>query len=105
MSLRSWIEKLLNPTPRFRARRGRRPEHRPRRWARPWLEALEARMEPAGVITVMNTSDSPGLGPAGSLRNAIVNSVSGDEIVFKPSLVDQTITLTDQLTITHDLTI
>src|SRR6266496_3534151 len=56
----------------------------------------------AATITVINTSDSG----AGSLRQAISDSSSGDTINFDSSLNGQTITLTsDELFINKNLTI
>ncbi|HLJ95741.1 MAG TPA: hypothetical protein VKU02_21370, partial [Gemmataceae bacterium] len=106
MTLRSWIRKLIQPYPRFHGRRGRGGRHRqcPKRWGKPWLEVLEDRLAPA-TITVMNANDGPDPGPAGSLRNAIDNSTSGDTIIFSATLVGQTITLTRELIIQRNLTI
>src|SRR5437773_7884855 len=56
----------------------------------------------AATITVINTSDSG----AGSLRQAISDSSSGDTINFDSSLNGQTITLTSgELLINKNLTI
>ncbi|HLJ95959.1 MAG TPA: choice-of-anchor Q domain-containing protein, partial [Gemmataceae bacterium] len=104
MTLRSWIEKLVNPLSR-RPRGAHRPAPRPQRWANLRLEYLEDRLAPA-TITVMNNSDGVAPGPAGSLRNAINTSANGDAIIFTPSLAGQTITLTSgSLGIVHNLTI
>src|SRR5207237_5877675 len=56
----------------------------------------------AATFTVTNANDKG----SGSLRDAITNAKSGDTIVFAPSLIGQTITLTsDQLTINKSLDI
>ncbi len=68
---------------------------------RPTLQALEDRWLPS-TLTVLNNLDTG----AGSLRAAIAAAPSGDTIVFAPSLIGQTITLTSgELLITHSLTI
>lgn len=55
----------------------------------------------AATVTVTNTNDSG----AGSLRQAILDAVSGDTIIFDPALAGQTITLASNLIINKDLTI
>src|SRR5437867_7800328 len=56
----------------------------------------------AATLTVTNAHDN---GP-GSLRDAIAASHPGDEIVFDPSMLDQTVVLTTgELLIYHDLSI
>jgi predicted outer membrane repeat protein len=55
----------------------------------------------AAPLLVSNTNDS---GP-GSLRQAILDAVSGDTITFAPALAGGTIALNSQLTISKDLTI
>ena len=68
---------------------------------RPRLEGLEERTV-LSTLTVLNTLDKG----AGSLRNTITGAMSGDTIVFAPSLDGQTITLTsDQLEIKTSLDI
>jgi hypothetical protein len=68
---------------------------------RPRLEALEDRWLPS-TLTVTNSNDSG----AGSLRAEIAAAHSGDTIVFAPSLVGQTITLTSgELLIDRGVTI
>jgi hypothetical protein len=90
-----------------------RPEHRlrlpsgshslaPQRHRfRPRLEGLEERTV-LSTLTVLNNLDSG----AGSLRDTIAHSKSGDTIQFAPSLDGQTITLTsDELAINNSLDI
>jgi hypothetical protein len=67
---------------------------------RPQLEALEDRWLPSTLV-VMNNQDS---GP-GSLRAEIAAAKSKDTINFASTLNDQTITLSSELDITHNLTI
>src|SRR5688572_5179640 len=55
----------------------------------------------ANTIIVWNTNDSG----AGSLRQAILDAVSGDTIVFDISLAGDSIFLQSQLTINKNLTI
>jgi predicted outer membrane repeat protein len=55
----------------------------------------------ADTLVVTNMNDSG----AGSLRQAIINSVSGDTITFDASLAGETITLSATLVIDKDLTI
>ena len=55
----------------------------------------------AATLTVTNTNDSG----AGSLRQAILDAVSGDRIIFDPTLAGQTIALASNLIINKDLTI
>ncbi len=83
-------------------RSGKRHESsRKRPGFRPTLEALEGRCVPS-TLTVTNNLDSG----AGSLRADIAAAKSGDTIVFAPSLVGQTITLTSgELSITTGVTI
>jgi uncharacterized repeat protein (TIGR01451 family) len=110
MTFRFWIGKLLGTTFRSSARNDRRDRHggrARRRSPRPRFEILEDRMVPAAVLTVMNNSDTGGVGD-GSLRGEIAASAAGDTIVFAPSLAGHTIMLTaanGQLLINHDLTI
>src|SRR6476660_5200244 len=70
-----------------------------------WMVGLTVMLAAPGVAlaaTVNTTADSG----AGSLREAIMNSVAGDTINFDPSLNGQTITLTSgALAIGHTLTI
>src|SRR5262245_11051014 len=67
----------------------------------PGLEALEDRTVPS-TLTVTSTADSG----AGSLRAAIADAQSGDQIVFDHDLSGQTITLTSgELAITKNLDI
>src|SRR5262245_50057137 len=54
----------------------------------------------AATLTVTNTNDSG----AGSLRQAILDSVNGGTIMFNPALAVQPITLPSNLTINKDLT-
>jgi hypothetical protein len=83
-----------------RAARKSPPRRRPP-FRHPLVEALEDRTL-LSTLTVLNNLDSG----AGSLRDAISRARSGDTIVFAPSLVGQTITLTsDQLTINKSLDI
>ncbi|HLJ95199.1 MAG TPA: choice-of-anchor Q domain-containing protein [Gemmataceae bacterium] len=103
MILRSWIQKLIQPTPRSHAR-GRRPEQPLKRWPTLLLEVLEDRLTPAGlgIDIVTNNADSG----SGSLRQAIQNSNSGDTILFSPSMAGQTILLTSgELVVVHNLKI
>ena len=72
----------------------RRPGKQNRNHARarrfvPQIEVLENRAL-LSTLTVLNTSDSG----AGSLRDAIANSKSGDAIMFAHALNGQTINLT-----------
>jgi predicted outer membrane repeat protein len=55
----------------------------------------------AATLSVANTNDSG----AGSLRQAVVDAISGDTITFNPLLAGQTITLASDLIITKNLTI
>src|SRR5262249_54020117 len=67
----------------------------------PRLLALEDRTLPSTITVTNNADDGPG-----SLRTAITDAQSGDQIVFDPSLNGQTITLTSgQLAITKSLDI
>src|SRR5215471_19572295 len=86
---------------RLRLPRGSRSLAPQRHRFRPRLEGLEERTV-LSTLTVLNTLDKG----AGSLRDTITNSKSGDTIVFAPSLDGQSITLTsDQLTINKSLDI
>jgi hypothetical protein len=79
----------------------RTPDGGRRRSFLPRLEALECRALPS-TYTVLNTQDS---GPD-SLRDLIAGASDGDTIVFDPSLVGQTITLTSgELVLSHSLDI
>ena len=106
MSVSNWLTKLFPPhSPSRRAGRGRsaRTAKATRRAPRPGLrlEALEERYL-LSTLTVLNINDSG----AGSLRADIAAAHSGDTIVFAPSLVGQTITLTSgELLINKNLTI
>ncbi|NKQ34336.1 MAG: hypothetical protein HF973_01830 [Chloroflexi bacterium] len=65
------------------------------------FQVLAAPVSPDTVITVVTLLDS---GP-GSLRDAILSASAGDAIEFAPDLSGQTIVLSQELTITKDLTI
>ena len=98
MSFTRWLSNHLGLSPRPASRR---KTHAARRTVRPTLEALEDRWMPS-TLTVLNNLDSG----AGSLRTEIAVAHNGDTIVFAPSLVGQTITLTSgQLLIRKNLTI
>src|SRR5262245_20701663 len=67
----------------------------PQTWFVPRVEGLEDRIA-LSTLTVQNNHDAG----AGSLRDSIARAHDGDTIVFAPSLVGQTITLTsDELVI------
>src|SRR6516165_5728506 len=96
MFFSSW---LRNRTTTPRANRAAALRQRPARF-RPALEMLEDRCVPS-TLTVTNTLDSG----AGSLRAEIRAAHDGYTIVFAPSLVGQTITLTSgELLIDHGVT-
>src|SRR5438552_6388174 len=98
MSFTSWLANHLDLPPRHASRR-KTPAARP--IFRPTFEALEERWVPS-TLTVRNNLDSG----AGSLRADIAAAHSGDTVVFAPSLVGQTITLTSgELLIKKNLTI
>jgi predicted outer membrane repeat protein len=94
MSITHWLSNHLG--------RSRRPASRRNTpTLRPTLEALEDRWLPS-TLTVLNNLDSG----AGSLRAGIAAALNGDTIVFAPSLVGQTITLTSgELLIKQSITI
>jgi hypothetical protein len=98
MSLFSWLRKQTSPrSTRWDGLQIRRraPRFRPR------LEALEDRCL-LSTLTVTSAADSGG----GSLRADIAAAHSGDTIVFAPSLVGKTITLTSgELVVSKSLTI
>src|SRR5262245_64582856 len=96
-----WFTSLpMNRNPGHHPRIGRNPFRRSRSFT-PRLEILEDRTVPS-TLTVLNALDK---GP-GSLRDTINNAMSGDTILFAPSLAGQTIALTsDQLTINKSLDI
>jgi len=86
MSFIHWLSNHLGLQTRSASRRktlAARPAFRPT------LESLEDRWMPS-TLTVLNNLDSG----AGSLRADIAAAHNGDTIVFAPSLVGQTITLT-----------
>jgi len=92
MQLFSWLKRTTG-----QSHTGRTPTAR----FRPQLESLDDRLVPS-TLTVTNAADSG----AGSLRADIAAAKSGDTIVFAPSLVGQTITLTSgELSITTGVTI
>jgi hypothetical protein len=100
MRLTKVWQPLLRLALRSPATAGRQPRRRPPN-RRLCLEILEDRSL-LSTLTVLNNLDSG----AGSLRDTIEHASSGDTIVFSPSLIGQTITLTsDQLTITKNLDI
>jgi hypothetical protein len=87
--------------PTGRSRSGRRSRTATRPSFVPRLLVLEDRTMPS-ALTVLNNADS---GP-GSLRAAIADAQSGDQIVFDPSLDGHTITLTSgQLDLSKSLDI
>src|SRR5437879_548280 len=102
MLLHSWIHKLVNPTSRSRVRTERRhgQSQRPKRGTTLGVEALEDRLAPA-TLTVLNNNPWG----VGSLQQAVLNSGSGDTIIFAPSLAGQTITLAVEVDFMHNLTI
>ena len=65
------------------------------------LGARAVQSAQAAALVVTNTNDSG----AGSLRQAMIDAVSGDTITFDPALAGQTITLSSTLTIDKNLTI
>ncbi|HFE65717.1 MAG TPA: hypothetical protein ENJ93_00520 [Chloroflexi bacterium] len=65
------------------------------------FQVLAAPVSPDTVITVTTLADSG----TGSLRDAILNASAGGTIEFAPDLSGQTIVLSQELTITKDLTI
>ena len=70
-----------------------------------WLLGVAFSLAVPGVAVAATVSTTADAG-AGSLRDAITNSASGDTINFLPALNGQTITLTSgALTIKHSLTI
>jgi hypothetical protein len=79
---------LRRASARRRAARNSRT-FRPRRFSVPQLAVLEDRTV-LSVLTVLNSADSG----AGSLRDTLAGAQSGDTIVFDPSLMYETITLT-----------
>ena len=98
MSFTRWLSDHLVLSSRPASRR-KTPAARP--IFRPTLEALEDRWVPS-TLTVRNNLDSG----AYSLRAVIAAARSNDTIVFAPSLVGQTITLTSgELLINKNLTI
>ncbi len=98
MSFTRWLSDRLSLASWPESRR-KTPAARPT--FRPRLEALEDRWVPS-TLTVLNNLDSG----SGSLRADIAAARSGDTIVFAPSLVGQTITLTSgELLINKNLTI
>jgi parallel beta-helix repeat protein len=98
MSFTHWLSSSLGLSPRPACRR-KTPAARP--IFRPTLESLEDRWMPS-TLTVLNNLDSG----SGSLRADIAAAHNGDTIVFAPSLVGQTITLTSgELLINKNLTI
>jgi hypothetical protein len=97
MPLFSWLHKRMTSRPASQSTSTRKPSTS----FRPRLEVLEGRDVPS-TLTVTNKLDSG----AGSLRADIAAAKSGDTIVFAPSLVGQTITLTSgELSITTGVTI
>src|SRR5713101_5638207 len=73
MTVHSWIQQLLNRTIRSAAGKGghRRPEHRRKRSAKVWLEALEDRLAPA-TLTVNSVADDTAPDSLLTLREAIL---------------------------------
>lgn len=55
----------------------------------------------AGTVVVTTNNDSG----AGSLRQAVLDAVDGDEIIFDPALFDSTITFTSSIFIDQDIQI
>ena len=98
--LPSWFRSLRSACPRPRGMRSRRTSQ-PRPPCVLLLVVLEDRTVPS-TLTVRNNADSG----AGSLRAAIAAAESGDTMVFDPSLMHETITLTSgPLAISSNLTI
>src|SRR5438552_95403 len=94
-SLNAWLKAAPRP------RNPRRGDPAPRVRFLPRLEVLECR-NLLSTLAVLNIADSG----AGSLRDTIAAARSGDRIVFDPSLVGQTITLTSgELAIDKSLTL
>jgi predicted outer membrane repeat protein len=89
-----WIRRLF-PRPSRAARRFVRTTIHPR------LEALEDRIVPAlaplPFLIVTNTSSDPNV--AGSLPNEVNQAQTGQTIVFAPTLNNQTITLSNQISL------
>src|SRR5262245_45984169 len=99
MSFSSWLRNWRRSAPA--ARRRTQTSLRQPAGFRPRLEVLEDRSLPS-TLTVTNAKETG----AGTLRAEIAAAHSGDTIVFSPSLVGQTITLTKgELAITKNLTI
>ena len=101
MRLFSWLRERIGAKDMASSLRQRRSKSPPTPRARLRLEALEDRWVPS-TLTVTSNLDSG----AGSLRADIAAAHNGDTIVFAPSLVGKTITLTSgELLIKKSLTI
>jgi hypothetical protein len=86
MQFFAWIQKGIRPSHPSSGRRSGPPAGR----FRPRLEALEERWLPS-TLTVTSLADD---GSSGTLRSQIAAAKNNDTIVFDPSLVGQTIQLT-----------